>query len=231
MIRPSIPEKKGAFTCDTNFGTQCRLFRSPKLFTLATLIPGIGIFDYLKWFCGYPIGYGLGQNLRQCLTSNGKLGTAIISVYCFNMLILGFTIMFFVSTSPLCVIQVSEWHLCIISKLWQCWSVSTDDNYGMMLGHYCLFLTVVNKWVGFYVCILFAKLKGIKTGHVGNRLDGAPALLLTWLWTKYQCHYPLELSIHAFALLILPIGHFYNLIGQPAIFLPYKFHNDYFIPL
>ena len=102
MIRPSIPEKKGVFTCDTNFGTQCRLFRSPKLFTLTTLISGIGIFDYLKWFCGYPIGYGLGQNLRQCLTSNGKLGTAIISVYCFNMLILGFTIMFFVSTSPLC---------------------------------------------------------------------------------------------------------------------------------
>ena len=99
----------------------------------------------------------------------------------------------------------------------------------MMLGHYCLFLTVVNKWVGFYVCILFAKLKGIKTGHVGNRLDGAPALLLTWLWTKYQCHYPLELSIHAFALLILPIGHFYNLIGQPAIFLPYKFHLYQFL--
>ena len=95
-------------------GAEHRLIGRPQiLFTLTRFISGIGSFNYLMWFCGYPMGYGLGENLRQCLISNGKLGTAIISLYCFNMLILGFTIILSVSTSLLwnTGIQMSSSHI------------------------------------------------------------------------------------------------------------------------
>ena len=77
------------------------VFRSPEIFTQTYFISGIGSFDYFMWFCGYPIGYGLGDTLQRGLISNGKLGTVIIALYRFNVLVLGFTIIFFVSTSLL----------------------------------------------------------------------------------------------------------------------------------
>ena len=81
----------------------------------------------------------------------------------------------------------------------------------MMLGHYCLFLTGVNKLVANYICIVFAKLNGIMTEHGGHRFDSAPALLMAWLCTKYQYYFPLELLAYTSGILINPIGQFYNL--------------------
>lgn len=82
----------------------------------------------------------------------------------------------------------------------------------MMLGHYCLFLTGVNKWVVFYICIVFAKLNGIMMEHVGHRFDTAPALLMAWLCTKYQYYFPSFLLAYTAGIIINPIGQFYNLI-------------------
>ena len=58
----------------------------------------MGIFNYLNRYCGYQIGYGLGVKLQQAIISIGKLGIVFINVYWLHVLILGLTILFFVST-------------------------------------------------------------------------------------------------------------------------------------
>ena len=110
-----------------------------------------------------------------------------------------------------------------------------DDNYGIMMGQYCFFLSLLNELVTFYVCDAFAKWNGliIMTEHTWHRFDLGPAILLAWLCTKYQLYFPLELLVYGSALLIMPISAVGSLImaGQHFIFLLNKFPNYVIYPI
>ena len=90
---------------------------------------------------------------------------------------------------------------------------SSDDDYRLMVGHYCFYIAGVNEWVSFYISAVFARYNGISmVENSDHKFDIAPALLMTWLCTKYQCYFPLELLVYSSAKIIMPLSQFYNLM-------------------
>ena len=144
---------------------------------------------------------------------HGKLGACLLSLISLNALILSSAMIFLVSSSLLW--NVGNHIIIYLSK-----NITYDsrwrniaDNYGIMMGQYCLFLSLVNELITSYLCSAFGKLCGISlmTNNARHRFDLAPALPAMWLCTKYQFYFPVELLIFATALLIIPICAVCNL--------------------
>ena len=102
------------------------------------------------------------------------------------------------------------------------------------MGHYCLFLSLINEIVTSYICDAFAKWNGrmIMTKDAWHRSDLGPAILLAWICTKYRLYFPLELLFYGFMLLAIPICALCSLrmTGHNITLLPSQFPNREFHP-
>ena len=82
-----------------------------------------------------------------------------------------------------------------------------------MLGHYFFFLKFLSDNLTAYIGVIYAKWNNLEiTEPSGYRFDTAPTLLMAWLCTKYQCHFPMELLMFATSRLIIPISAVHRLV-------------------
>ena len=171
----------------------------------------------MHWFCGYPINREMVQTLQRILipTTQGKCMIIMLNLY---HLILSCTIILYVSISLLSsagtsVLLSSEHQNIHKVKGVQILSV-LGDNSGIMLGHYLLFLMELKDCLLIYIGIILAKWKIIMVPEctAGHSFNDFLTLLMAWLCTKYQFHFPLGLLIYACARLLMPMSNFYRLL-------------------
>ena len=134
--------------------------------------------------------------------------------------------MFSLTQSIMCFIDVCLAFYCL---LW-----STDqDNISFVLGMYFFFLVHLHGRIFFWTGVIFSKLNLISLDDASDSFSssdiflfsnasdksigiptGFPGLtvLLSWLCTRYQYHFPFEGIFLVSAMLMRPMAYFYSLI-------------------
>ena len=114
-------------------------------------------------------------------------------------------------------------------------SISGQDSYGYVLGQYCFFLVHLHGRIFFWTGAVFSKMNFISLDDVSsgdsfsssdrflfsnasNTSIGIPTgfpgltVLLSWLFSRYQYHFPVEGMILITAMLMRPVAYFHYLI-------------------
>ena len=165
----------------------------------------------------YPGNAESGQFFNQILMPHGIAGKCLVALFHLNLLTLAVFIIFHVLISLIWSAGINHyvfpWFETDIAKNeWSNWSLS-DDNHGFMLGHYFFFLKFLSDNLTAYIGVIYAKWNNLEiTEPSGYRFDTAPTLLMAWLCTKYQCHFPMELLMFATSRLIIPISAVHRLV-------------------
>ena len=176
------------------------------------------------------------RQILRTVSKCNKSGECLIFLFHTTESIFWCTIIYFVSADFLCSsgTSVGE-HQNKCTKTWKN-HFSGGNNYGIMLGHYATYLSLLffcTTYIGGAIFIKWSKRSlendddtimlytwyGHDTYHNISRGSQDLGILLSWLCTKYQYHFPLELLIFVSALLIRPMAYFYTFLRPGNQFL------------
>ena len=103
-----------------------------------------------------------------------------------------------------------------------------DGDYEIMLGHYFLFLSHLNRCLFTFGSVLMTKWENAsskKAQDIGKGLLFVEAFsnmmypIMIWLCIKYGYHFPLEILLFGVANLIQPISYFFRKFGYGKLMI------------
>ena len=105
-----------------------------------------------------------------------------------------------------------------------------EDDYGIMLGHYFIFLIPLHQTIFFVISALLLKLNLIKVktdvnagvSSIAGMIWRLIVPLILWMCCKYHCHFPMEMIMYIFSTrVITAISYIYSCFNSSKYMLVY----------